>query len=413
MPDAEAVFTVASPSLAFIETEVGTGSGILLEGGIVVTAAHVVWPQRTVRVVFPSGAERRRAPVIASDPIADIAVVDVSAMSGLPAPATIGDLSTVRQGAPVFLIGYPGETESFPQPTISQGIVSRFREWEPADWSFIQTDATTIGGQSGGAVVSSSGEVLGLTNFLLGGEFGVSAALDDVLARVELLLAGEDVGGLGDRLPPTGGELTEATAELEHFYDAATFVVDAPLFSDVSVTVRSGLDAGIAAIAPDGFIEAASSEPGDFQEIGFTINLAAAHFLEVRSFSVGTQDITIRSSVPMIPYVDEDDGRRIEVGETLAGSIDYPGEFDWYVVDLLNGQAVTIEVDSVAFDPSLTVDTADNVGDALAFDADRGGGLFGWNPRVTFTARESGEHLIVVEDLDFTGPGAYFLSIED
>ncbi|MBT8214539.1 MAG: trypsin-like peptidase domain-containing protein [Acidimicrobiia bacterium] len=411
--DPASVFEQAAPSLAYIETGVGTGSGILVENGLVLTAAHVVWPQRDVRVVFPNGAERRRARVIAADPIADIAVVDVSAMAGLPEPARIGDPSSLEPGSPVFLIGYPGETDAFPQPTISQGIVSRLREWEPVDWSFLQTDATTIGGQSGGAVVSASGEVVGLTNFLLGGEFGLSAAIDDVQARVARLLEGEDVGGLGDRLPPEGAEVAEATTMLDHFYDSVAYVVDAPVFTDVVVSVRSETEVALAAIAADSFVEASSADGETFQEISFQVTLDAPLFIEVRSFAVSPQEITVRSSVAMTPWVDEDDGQRLVPGETLAGSIDYPGETDWFSIDLIKGQAVTIEVDSVAFDPSLTIDTSTNFGEAKAFDADRGGGLFGWNPRLTFTADATGEFLVIVEDLDLTGPGAYFVTVED
>ncbi|MBT8211678.1 MAG: trypsin-like peptidase domain-containing protein, partial [Acidimicrobiia bacterium] len=396
-----------------IETGVGTGSGILVEGGMVLTAAHVVWPERDVRVVFPNGAERRRARVVAADPISDIAVIDVSAMAGLPSPAVIGDPSALEPGSPVFLIGYPGETDAFPQPTISQGIVSRLREWNPVDWSFVQTDATTIGGQSGGAVVSASGEVVGLTNFLLGGEFGLSAAIDDVEERVRRLLSGEDVGGLGDRLPPEGGEVTEDVAVLEHFYASVAYVIEPSVFVDVVTSVRSTGEVALAVIAADSFIEASSADGEPFQEVLFRVSLDAPHFIEVRSLGIEAQEVTVRSSVPMVRWVDEDDGQALTRGETVAGSIDYPGESDWFTIELIKGQAVTIEVDSVAFDPSLTIDTADNFAEAKAFDADRGGGLFGWNPRVTFTADETGEFLVVVEDLDLTGPGAYFVTVEN
>ena len=411
--DPAAVFEAASPALAYIETGVGTGSGILVDGGLVLTAAHVVWPERDVRVVFPNGTERRRARVVAADPISDIAVVDVSAVAGLPAPARIGDPSRLEPGSPVFLIGYPGETDEVPQPTISQGIVSRLREWAPVDWSFLQTDATTIGGQSGGAVVSAGGEVVGLTNFLLGGEFGLSAAIDDVQERVDRLLAGEDVGGIGDRLPPEGGEVTEATVVLDHFYDSVAYVVDTSIFRDVVVSVRSEAEVALTAIAADAFIEASSADGEAFQEISFQVTLDAPHFIEVRSLAISAQEVTVRSSTLMTPWIDEDDGQQLAPGDTVAGSIDYPGESDWFTIQLIKGQAVTIEVDSVAFDPSLTIDTADNFAEAKAFDADRGGGLFGWNPRVTFTADETGEFLVVVEDIDLTGPGAYFVTVED
>ena len=50
------------------------------------------------------------------------------------------------------LITYPGESEPFPQPAISQGILSRLREWEPIGMTYLQTDADISAGQSGGVL---------------------------------------------------------------------------------------------------------------------------------------------------------------------------------------------------------------------------------------------------------------------
>ena len=58
-PSPVQVIGAISPSVAFIETPAFTGSGILIEGGYVVTNAHVTWPYASVRVVFPDGTEFR------------------------------------------------------------------------------------------------------------------------------------------------------------------------------------------------------------------------------------------------------------------------------------------------------------------------------------------------------------------
>ena len=49
--------------------------GVLIEGGYLVTNAHVVWPFEEVRIVFPDGSEDLAAPVLAMDLIGDLAVI--------------------------------------------------------------------------------------------------------------------------------------------------------------------------------------------------------------------------------------------------------------------------------------------------------------------------------------------------
>ena len=65
------IFSRISPSVAFIETPAWSGSGVLVEGGYVVTNAHVVWPFQEVRVVFPDGSEYLNSPVLNPNPPKD------------------------------------------------------------------------------------------------------------------------------------------------------------------------------------------------------------------------------------------------------------------------------------------------------------------------------------------------------
>ncbi len=191
---ARELFDTLSPSLAFITTDLGVGSGVLLEGGWIVTNAHVVWPFDEVRVVFPDGTEITDAPVVRVDVYRDLAVVGPVSVE---APALV--LTAEAEygvGDSVYLIGYPGEVEDFPTPAITQGVISRIREWEPAGITFIQTDALIAGGQSGGALVSATGEVLGVSG--LGGfsesNFALVAASEDLGGIVDDLLRRSDTG---------------------------------------------------------------------------------------------------------------------------------------------------------------------------------------------------------------------------
>ena len=112
-----------SPSIPFIETATSTGSGILIEGGYVVTNYHVVWPHWEAWIVFPDGTELSNVPVVGWDPWADLAVlgpVNVSAP-----PLSLADGEGMAPGSELFLVGYPAEAELFPEASITQGILSR------------------------------------------------------------------------------------------------------------------------------------------------------------------------------------------------------------------------------------------------------------------------------------------------
>jgi S1-C subfamily serine protease len=231
-----------SPSVAFIQTPVGSGSGVLIPGGYVVTNAHVVWPFNEVRVVFPDGSEYLEAPVMNPDQMADLAVIGPLKTSGDPLPLADGEDLLI--GSELFLIGYPAEQAQFPQLAITRGILSRLREWEPIEMTYLQTDATIAGGQSGGILVSEDGDVVGISGLSFGeAAFGLVASAADVKPRVEGLILGQDVAGLGDRRVPVGGGQTEHDFYLLSAWDVSTYVIHEPAGTAVDIELESDADA--------------------------------------------------------------------------------------------------------------------------------------------------------------------------
>lgn len=409
---AEEVYELVAPSIAAISTDIAGGSGILIDSETVLTAAHVVWPYRSARVVFPNGGEVQDAPVVGWDPFGDLALLDVSGLANLPSPVDIGDGEDIPLGRPVFLVGYPGESERYPQPTITQGILSRTREWESEQWTFLQSDATVVGGQSGGALVDEDGSVVGVTNFSFLEEFGLSGSLADATSKIERMRSGEDIGGLGDRLPPQGSGADVVAVSFENVWTDHVFIFEAPLYSDVSFEASSELDVSLTLTTVDGLEIASADETTDGEEvIEELITYRGPHLLRIEIFS-DSGDAELRSSVDLVEWPDPDDGRLLTRNTTITGNADYPGDFDWYLVELGKGQAITIDVDSIAFDPVLMVDGPEGLGYVRAVDDDTGGGLFGTNPRIVFTARETGTFIIVVADSGVTGPGAYRLTVD-
>ena len=150
------------------------GSGFVYdeEGNIshIVTNEHVVsgFEEEPLYVYFQDG-RRYTADVIGTDPIADIAVLEIIWNSSKSLqPLTMGNSSNVQVGEEVIAIGNPFISESFAN-LVTKGIISKLRvEAETGDESgkildAIVTDTVIAGGSSGGPLLNNQGQVIGMT----------------------------------------------------------------------------------------------------------------------------------------------------------------------------------------------------------------------------------------------------------
>ncbi len=408
-----AVFAAVSPSIAFVETQTGTGSGILIDERRLITNSHVVWPFTQVRVVFPDGTEFLDAPVVAMDLLADLAIIELPAGHGI-APVEFGDPRAFAVGTELFLIGYPGEGEQFPQPTISRGVLSRFRDWEQAGVTYVQTDAAIAGGQSGGALVSNAGQVVGLSGFSFAdAAFGLALSGPDVQERIELIGNGGGADTASDRAMPTDAHLTSVQLTLENYYDERAFVIPTASGSAVTISVTSDDDIFFAVTDAwgDTILEVDDGLTG--MEIGTVDTTIGAPFvIRVGQFGVTPVSVLIESSVPLAILTDLDDTRLLQRGTTYVGSMDYPSDLDYFEIDLTEGETVKIGVATVMFDPEVRIDLSDNPDAELGHDDDSGGGPFGLNSLLEFTAPKTARYLVNVNDVNVTETGAYYLTID-
>ncbi|MDR1203935.1 MAG: trypsin-like peptidase domain-containing protein [Peptococcaceae bacterium] len=142
------------------QTQKGSGSGIIITAdGFILTNNHVIDGANAVKVHLKSG-EEYPATLAGYDPKTDLAVIKINAQ-GLPV-AILGDSSTLQVGEMAVAIGNPlGEL----QGTVTVGIISalnRSMVIEGKTMNLLQTDAAINFGNSGGALVNSFGEVIGI-----------------------------------------------------------------------------------------------------------------------------------------------------------------------------------------------------------------------------------------------------------
>lgn len=375
------------------------------------TNVHVTWPWDFVRVVFPDGSELANVEVISADWLTDIAILG-PVVTKAPAIELI-DGEDLPVGSEVYLIGYPAEIEANPQPSITQGIISRFREWELAEITYIQTDAAITGGQSGGVLVSADAEIIGISGFIFSSAgFGLVASAKDIKPRIRGIIEGGEIsfGNLYNPIPSLGGQSTFLLT-LEGVQDVKTYIVKQQgTDPNLTVNVEGANDAVLlitdALEAIHSFVDETYSGSETFSG---TIPLDRPVYVNIGQLDDFQGEFILTSNLVLIPWHDPDDGRIIEVGFAAAGNINHNNDIDWWTVELEGNKTYQIAVDSALIDPILAVDFFGE--EFRQQDDDSLGGLWGFGSQLFYTAPADGIYRVSIENVATEGIGGYVLSI--
>lgn len=233
------------------EEQRGTGSGfIFTPDGFILTNSHVVHRANRIEVTLPDG-RRFEGETVGEDPDTDLAVVRINGSNFLAAP--LGDSQRIRVGQLVIAIGNP---YGF-QATVTSGVVSalgrslRSISGRLID-NIIQTDAALNPGNSGGPLVTSGGEVIGVNTAMILVAQGICFAIGINTAK---FVAGKLIkeGKIRRSYIGLGGQNVPLLRRLVRFYhlpvESGILVVS---IEENSPAKRAGLSEGDILIGFDG-----------------------------------------------------------------------------------------------------------------------------------------------------------------
>lgn len=139
-----------------------SGSGVIIDPkGYIITNYHVIEGQQSLQIIFSDGS-KANATIAGADSVDDIAVIKVD--GSVPAVAELGDSNALLPGQVAIAIGSPlGDFKG----TVTVGVISALNRQVGQQQGLIQTDAAINNGNSGGPLLNSMGQVVGINTLVV------------------------------------------------------------------------------------------------------------------------------------------------------------------------------------------------------------------------------------------------------
>lgn len=250
-PAAVVVSTKSVTQGYFMQTQEveGIGSGFIInEEGYILTNYHVIQGAQEISVTL-SNDVTTTAQVVNYDENQDVAMIKITDENvEIPATVELGDSDALQPGEEVIAIGTPLSTEL--SSTVTKGIISATSRSVAVEsgvtMNLIQTDAAINAGNSGGPLVNTKGEVVGINSSKISGEavegIGFSIPINDIKDKIESL--SKPILNLGISVRTIDESLSKQLNMEQGLY-----VVEVTEFSSAE---KAGLKAGDIIVKADG-----------------------------------------------------------------------------------------------------------------------------------------------------------------
>ena len=235
----------------------GSGSGFIFSAdGYIITNHHVINGASKITVYLHDGTTAE-AELIGSDALSDIAVIKIDSTDRNLIPMEIGDSSVMKVGDEVIAIGCPAGIEFM--GTVTDGIISAINRDVELDndgssttktMTLLQTNATINRGNSGGPLINTSGQVIGINTLKLSADYegiGFSIPINGALPIINQLIEHGKVVERTESFVSSEGVIgisaSEITEQESKYYDIPMGVLVVQIDKDSSAS-KAGLRRG-------------------------------------------------------------------------------------------------------------------------------------------------------------------------
>lgn len=410
---AEKVYEQANAAIVFVETEQGTGSGIIVESdGLIVTNAHVVEDAKNITVQLQNG-QRLTAEVVSlgSSRCLDLALLRVKGRNNL-SKVNFAPMDSVRRGQQAFAIGYPrGVIPS----AITQGIVSNLYSQE----GFIQTDVALNPGNSGGALLNDRAELIGINTRKFDSDsnnMNLAISSDKVQAFVQ---------AFRQKLPFTIGQSLIPASRAANEPLAQTLLLNG---QEVTATLQAGDNLICADSSPADLyqFEAKAKQPViirmDSQQVDAVLILFDPDGRKIAEYGDDPNGAILYGTLPKTGTytlvantnkAKQTGAYRLQVITPILLRTDELGMGDacttggvfcrHYLLQGQPGQVINIQVSSTEFDPHLII--LDANGNTIAEQSVKG------ESEIALKVPQDGAYRVIVSSLYSNTPGEFVLSV--